>query len=378
VVSLARRNLLHDKLRFAITVTGVSFAVTLVFVQVGLFLGLLDNASVTIDHIGADLWVTSRNTPNVDFSHTFPETLVQRVRSVPGVARADNLIVWFMQIALPNGAQEGIVTYALEDFRAWGIPWDVKEGNLDDLKRGDFLFLDGSAEQRFGAFKVGEYREVLERRLKIIGRSEKALSFTTTPMAFIDYRRAQELSRESLQGRTTYVLVKLARGADAARIAAAKAEIARRLPHNDVYTRAEWASKTRSYWVSSTGIGMNMYLTVFLGILVGTVVVAQTLYTSTMEHIKEFGTVKAIGGSNADIYRILAEQAVIAAVAGFVVGAAMAAATSPLMERIHLKLIVPPPLAGAVFLGTLVLCLAASMVSFRKVASIDPALVFRG
>ena len=375
MVSLARRNLLHDKLRFAITVTGVSFAVTLVFVQVGLFLGLLDNASVTIDHIQADLWVTSRNTTNVDFSHTFPETLVQRVRSVPGVSRADNLIVWFMQIALPTGAQEGIVTYALEDFRAWGIPWNVKEGNLDDLKRGDFLFLDGSAERRFGPFKVGDYREVLERRLKIIGRSEKALSFTTTPMAFVDYRRAQELSRESLQGRTTYVLVKLAPGADAA---AAKAEIARRLPHNDVYTRTEWASKTRSYWISSTGIGMNMYLTVFLGILVGTVVVAQTLYTSTMEHIKEFGTVKAIGGSNADIYRILAEQAVIAAVAGFVVGGAMAWATAPLMAKIHLQLIVPPELALAVFAGTLVLCLGASMVSFRKVASIDPALVFRG
>ena len=81
-----RKSLLHDKLRFLITVSGVAFAVTLVFVQVGLFLGLLDNASVTIEHIDADLWVTSRNTPNVDFAHTFPETAVQRVRSVPGVA----------------------------------------------------------------------------------------------------------------------------------------------------------------------------------------------------------------------------------------------------------------------------------------------------
>jgi putative ABC transport system permease protein len=291
------------------------------------------------------------------------------------VARADNLIVWFMQLALPNGAQEGIVTYALEDFKAWGIPWKVKEGNLDDLRRGDFLFLDGSAERRFGAFRVGEYREVLDRRLKIIGRSEKALSFTTTPMAFIDYRRAQELSYQSLQGRTTYILVKLAPGADRA---AVQEELRKRLPHNDVYTRAEWAKRTRSYWVSSTGIGMNMYLTVFLGILVGTVVVAQTLYTSTMEHIKEFGTVKAIGGSNADIYRILAEQAVIAAIAGFVVGGVMALATAPLMEKIHLQLIIPPELAVSVFIGTIVLCLTASMVSFRKVASIDPALVFRG
>ncbi len=65
-----------------------------------------------------------------------------------------------------------------------------------------------------------------------------------------------------------------------------------------------------------------MYITVFLGCLVGIVVVAQTLYTSTMEHIKEFGTVKAIGGGNGDIYRILGKQATIAAVAGFVAGRA--------------------------------------------------------
>ena len=66
--NLALKNLLHDKLRSAMTIAGVAFAVTLVFVQVGLFMGILDNASVTIDHLQADLWVTSRNTPNVDFA----------------------------------------------------------------------------------------------------------------------------------------------------------------------------------------------------------------------------------------------------------------------------------------------------------------------
>src|SRR5262249_29746326 len=97
-VDLARKNLLHDKLRFLITVAGVAFAVTLVLVQVGLFLGILDNASITIEHANADLWVTPRNTPTIDFPHAFEETLVQRVRSVPGVERADNLIVTFMQV----------------------------------------------------------------------------------------------------------------------------------------------------------------------------------------------------------------------------------------------------------------------------------------
>jgi putative ABC transport system permease protein len=375
VPNLALKNLLHDKLRSAMTIAGVAFAVTLVFVQVGLFMGILDNASVTIDHLQADLWVTSRNTPNVDFAHGFPQGMVQRVRSVPGVERADNLLVQFLNLTLPSGAEEGMLVYGLEDFTRWGMPWKIESGNLEDLRRGAYMFLDASAERRFGKFAVGDYREVMGRRVKIIGRSREALSFTTSPIAFLTYDLVQELAGGRMDGRTTYILVKLEPGADAGAVAA---ELRRRLPHNDVYTRADWAKRSRSYWVASTGIGLNMYLTVFLGCLVGVVVVTQTLYTSTMEHIKEFGTVKAIGGSNADIYRILGAQAVIAAVIGFLAGRLMAFALAPAMAKIRLKLIISNEFAGIVFVGTLVLCLVAALVSFRKVAKIDPALVFRG
>jgi putative ABC transport system permease protein len=375
MVSLARRNLFHDKLRFLITVAGVAFAVMLVFVQVGLFLGLLDNASITIEKMSADLWVTSKNTPNIDFAHTFPETYVQRIRSVPGVARADNLIVWFMQMALPSGAQEGTEVYALDDFSAWNIPWKVTAGNLADLSRGNFFFLDGSATRRYGPFQVGDYREIFDRRLKIIGTTNAALSFTTTPISFMNLRLAQELAYQTMHDKTTYVVVKLAPGAD---VDAVRAEIKNRLPFNDVFTKAEWAQRSRGYWVRNTGIGLNMYMTVFLGILVGIVVVAQTLYTSTMEHIKEFGTVKAIGGGNGDIYAILAQQASIAAVVGFVFGLLPSFALAPAMERLGLKLILTPSFMVVVLVGTLVMCLLSAMVSFRKVASIDPALVFRG
>lgn len=373
-VDLATKSLLHDKLRFFITVSGVAFAVTLVFVQVGLFLGLMDNASLTIDQIEADLWVTSRNTPNVDFAHTFPETSIKRVRSIPGIAKADNLIVWFMNVNLPTGAVEGTEVYALENFERWNFPQNVIEGNLADLRRGPYMVLDDSAKKRWGAFQVGEHREVLGRRLKIIGRTVDAKSFTTTPLTFMDYRLAQSLNEGELRGNTTYILIKLAPGTDAE---AVRKEINKRLPYNDVFTRAEWAKRSRSYWIDSTGLGLNMYITVFLGCLVGIVVVAQTLYTSTMEHIREFGTVKAIGGGNGEIYKILGKQATIAAVAGFALGALQAFALRPVMAKIDLKLIIPTELYVLVLIGAIALCLAAAMISFRKVAGIDPALVFR-
>ena len=377
MVDLGLKMLLHDKVRLLTTVAGVAFAVTLVVVQVGLFAGILSNASVTIDRTDADMWVTSKAVPNVDFAHPFPESYVQRVRSVPGVARADGLIVAFMDISLPSGVQEQLLTYALEDFARWKLPWRIESGRVEDLRGGRYLFLDASAEKRLGPFAAGDYREVRKQRLKVIGRTNEAVSFTTTPIAFMDYSLAQELMPDFLGGRCCYILIKLEPGADRE---AVRREIARRLPHNDVHTRDDWGSRSRDYWVSSTGIGFNMFLTVFLGCLVGGVVVAQTLYTSTMEHLKEFGTVKAIGGSNADIYRILGRQALIAAVVGFAlalvppyaVQAALAASASTL------KVLIAPSFLVSVFAGTIVMCLLAAGLSFRKVALIDPALVFRG
>ena len=375
MIDLAWKILLHDKTRFLITVSGVGFAVTLVFVQVGLFRGLMENASLTIERIDADLWVTARNTPNVDFSNTFSETLVNRVRSVPGVARADNLIVWFGRVALPSGANENAVIYALDDFRRWGLPWRLESGDPRDLRRGKYVILDDSATKRFGPFQVGDYREINGQRLKIIGRTREAKSFTTNPVAFMDYRVAQSLMRQELHNRTTYIVVKLVPGADAKAVAD---EIGRRLPYNDVRSRGEWATKSESYWTDSTGLGLNMMMTVFLGCVVGVVVVAQTLYTSTMEHIKEFAMVKAIGGTNRDIYAILGKQAAIAAVAGFALGAVLAYGLRPVMAGIDLKLIIAPQTAAYVFVGTLVLCVGAAALSFRKVARLDPAIVFRG
>src|SRR5262245_16725218 len=373
MASLAGRTSRPDRLRLVTTVSGVAFAVTLVLVQVGLFMGLLAKATVTIEHSAADIWVTSKETPNVDFAHTFPETNVLRVRGIPGVGRADNLIVQFMNIQLPNGAEEGSLVYALDDFGAWNLPWRVNEGKVEDLKRGAYVLMDRSAERRYGPFQVGEYREMIGRRFKIIGTTSEAQSFTTAPVIFMDFKNAQQ-QMDTLQGKTQYVLVRLAPGADAARVVA---EIKRRLPYNDVHTKDEWAARSRAYWIVSTGLGMNMGITVFLGILVGIVVVAQTLYTSAVEHVKEFGTVKAIGGSNWDIYRILGEQAVIAAVVGFAFGGALSFVMRPLMARLYLNVLVSPAFAAAVFVGTVLMCLGAAMLSFRRVAGIDPALVFR-
>ena len=233
--------------------------------------------------------------------------------------RADNLIVWFVPVALPSGARRRRSSTHWRTSRAGDSPGTSRRepprpaaGPLRVHRR-----LGGEA---VGPFSVGEYREFLGLRLKIIGRTREARSFTTNPIAFLDYRVANAGSpRPAI---SHHVHPREARpGADQE---AVRTEIKRRLPHNDVRTKAEWAARSRNYWIENTGLGLSMYMTVFLGCLVGVVVVAQTSYTATMDHFKEFAIVKAIGGRNADIYRIIAEQATIAAVVGFLVGTALA------------------------------------------------------
>jgi putative ABC transport system permease protein len=121
-----------------------------------------------------------------------------------------------------------------------------------------------------------------------------------------------------------------------------------------------------------------MMMTVVLGGFVGVIVVAQTLYTSTVEHLNEFAIVKAIGGRNADVLAVIAKQAVIAAFFGYALGLTLTQAVRPVVGALDLKLDVSPGFAATVFLGTVGLCLVASAVSIRRVATLDPAVVFRG
>ena len=127
-----------------------------------------------------------------------------------------------------------------------------------------------------------------------------------------------------------------------------------------------------------TGAGITVLIAAGLGLLVGVVVVAQTIYAATVDHIREYGTLKAMGASNGYLYRVILQQAAMSAVAGYGVGigVAMVAARASLAGTT--AIILEPPLAGALFVLTLLMCLGASVVSINRVTRIDPAMVFKG
>jgi putative ABC transport system permease protein len=145
----------------------------------------------------------------------------------------------------------------------------------------------------------------------------------------------------------------------------------------DVYTSPEFSKKTQDYWMINTGTGVALLAVALMGVVIGTVIVANTIYTSTTEHLKEFGTLKAIGASNWDLYAIIIEQALINSVIGFAMGMAISYVVIQAMKQGHLPILLPLPVLVGIFVLTVMMCLWSSLLSISKVTRIDPAMVFK-
>src|SRR5262245_29320961 len=147
---LAWRNLIHDKVRLLVTVTGVVFAVVLIVVQFGLFLGFATTTSGVVDHSQADLWVMSARVPYIEVGVPFSERKLSTVLATPGVGRATKYIVRFSQWQRRDGRQESVQIVGFDSDHPLGGPWNVIEGNVADLKLDDNVFVDELYKTKLG------------------------------------------------------------------------------------------------------------------------------------------------------------------------------------------------------------------------------------
>lgn len=372
---VALRILLYDKVRSLITLLGVVFAVGLIFNQLGTFLGLMETSSVIIDHTPGDIWITSKNSKNFDFSQPFPEYLYNHVLSEANIESAEKLIVAWALIKQKEGGTEQIEIVGYNPERGVGGPWEMKRGDSKHLNNGNFAIIDESALKRLGNIQVGDYRDIMWRRLQIVGISTGVKSFTTAPIVFTSYKLAQNLVGYIGPDNTVFVIAKIRQGAS---LAATVDKLKQNLKGIDVYTKSEFSYKTRRYWAIETGVGFSFMLTIIISFLVGMLIVGQTIYNSTMEHIKEFGTLKAIGASNFEIYKIIFSQAIINALLGYLVSLIITMATVKLYDAIGMVLVVKWWVNLLVLALTLIMCSTAAFVSIRRIKKIDPAILFRG
>jgi putative ABC transport system permease protein len=371
---IAIRNLLHDKVRLVVTLTGVVFAVVLIAVQAGLFVGFTSATSTVIDNTDADLWVCARGMRNFDVTSPLPSKAYYQVLSTPGVAEARRLVVQFANWKKPDGGTESVEVVGYDLPGGLGAPWNVVAGNVDALNMTDTVVIDEVYKQKLGVEKLGDTIEVNGHRLRVVAFTRGIRSFTTSPYIFCSLPIAQTVNnlRES---RFTYVLVKLAPGAS---VEAVRKELLKHVDGVDVYTRTEFSRKTQEYWMFTTGAGLALLIAAALGLVVGVVVVAQTLYATTMDHLAEFGTLRAMGASNTYIYRIIIIQALASALAGYTLGISVSFVIVQFSEKGGASILLPFWLAAGLFVVTVFMCVGAALISINKVTRLDPVMVFKG
>ncbi len=371
--NIAYRTLLFDRGKLVAGLVGVIFSVVLVNIQGGLFLGLIGKASLLVDRSHADIWVGHRGMHNVDFPHGIPERWINRVRSIPGVAEAEPIRIAFSEISLPNGNYEGVTVVGVSEDTELGRAYEVVEGPDSALSYNDAVIVDRCDDQKLVHPRLGDIREIGGKRARVSGKSHGILSFLVTPYVFTTYDRCVDLTNSD-PAMASYFLVKVAEGVDRDWVCA---EIHRRLKDATALTSEQYAATSIQFWMTRTGIGLSFGAAAFLGLLVGLVMVGQTLYAMVLDRIGEFATLKAIGSTERELMFLLAAQSSMVAGIGIGIGIVLTAILRALMSTPRAAINIPP----ALYVGSAVLvftiCVVAASLPYLRVRRLDPHSVLQ-
>ena len=373
IFTLAFRNLFHDRIRLAVTLVGILFSIVLVAVQLGLYFGASRMITANIDRANGDLWITAFGAKSYEDGGML---LTQRERhqalATPGVERVIPLVVAFAEWRKPGGGSSRVVVVGADAEDGGLEPWNLVTGSWEDIKAPEGIAIDRSYFGELGIDGLGATAQIGQGRVRVRALTNGIRSFTQSPYAFMPISRARSLLGADSE-RATFYLVQLAPGADPGTV---RQELLQRLESAEVLTKAEFRDRSLKQWLFRTGAGIALIGGALLGILVGTVIVAQTLYSSTKDHLNEFATLRALGSSSGYIHKVILTQAGLSAVIGYMLGMAIAILIVAASQGSALPIVMTPQLAFGLFALTLSMCAISALSAIVKVTKIDPATVF--
>lgn len=396
---IAVKMLVGDRAKFLGIVMGLSFAALLITQQGSIFCGImLRTCGQVSDVTGADLWVMDPAVRFIDDVKPMLENSLYRVRGVDGVRWAVPLYKGLARAKInpvvSRGDQrtviEQVVLLGLDDATLVGAPQRDKilAGSLRDLRLPDAVMVDYSRLEKLypgedwkNSARIGKvfYQRFLRRQFEmndhralIVGVCEATRTFQTNAVVYTTYSRAKTYAAQERKI-LSYVLAKAEPGLE-------PEAVARRIRETTglgAKTSKEFMWMTINYYMLYTGIPINFGITALLGFLVGTAIAGQTFYNFTIENLKQFGALKAMGATNGRIVGMILLQAVIAGFLGYGIGVGAAALFGIKTANTELAFFTPwqllPITAGAIVL----ICVLSSMLSVRRVIQLEPAIVFR-
>ncbi|MFM8893744.1 MAG: ABC transporter permease [Planctomycetia bacterium] len=376
---VAWKMLIGNRVKYLGIVFGVMFAALLIAQQSSIFCGLM---ALTVSQIrdvqGPDIWVMDRHVQFVDDVKPLADTELFRVKGVPGVAWAVRFYKGIARARLEEGTYEQMILIGLDDATLVGAPEGVFLGSIADLRKPDAVIMDEAGYRRCWPgepVRLGRIFEMNDRRAVLVGITKASRTFQSFPIVYTRYSQAVRFAPPERKV-LSFVLAEAEEGVD-------PEEACRRIESRtglQAVTKKQFVRKTILYYMAKTGIPVNFAITVLLGFIVGTAIAGQTFYLFTVENIRQFGALKAMGTSNWTILLMVLSQAVQVGVVGYGVGVGLAAlfgysATSGLTR---LSFFMPWQVLVMTAAAVFVIVLLASLLSIRKVLVVDPAIVFRG
>jgi putative ABC transport system permease protein len=363
---LARRNLFQDKLRLALSVLGIALALMLILLLNGLLSGMFRQISSYLDHAPGSLVVAQAGVRNLlGATSLLPSAMKEAAQQTEGVEQVAPILSQFVILDL-HGKKQPVYLVGYNP-QIGGGPWRIAEGRTPDAD--DEVVIDRVLARRHELAR-GDTFEMMGQRFRVVGLSEGTTSWMTS-FLFMRKGAVEELLRAP--GATSFLLVSPAEGVAAqtvrerlATLSGAEVLLKDEMIANDVKLFAR---------VFST----PLRLMVGIAFLVGTLVVGLVIYTATMERQSEYGMLKAIGARNGTLYRVVATQALMVALAGSLVGVGLALGAGQLIMAVRPQFLVvfEPAIVIRALLVGLAMALLAALVPARAVASLAPADVFR-
>jgi len=373
ILTLAFRNLCHDRIRLAVTLIGILFSVVLVAVQLGLYIGSSRDITALIDNSKGELWVTAYGSKSFEDGGTLLTNKERHQAMVtPGVKSVAPVLSTFAEWLKPGGGSTRVVLVGADVEDGGLSPFNVIEGTWEDIKAPGGIAVDTTYLAELGITGMNSTAQIQETRVRIRALTSGIRSFTQSPYVFAPIDRARALVGAPEQT-TSFHLVKLEEGADIKEVQAA---LAPKVAPAEVLTREEMLNRSLTQWLFNTGAGAALIGGALLGTLVGTVIVAQTLYSSTKDHINEFATLRALGSSSGYIYQVILAQAAMSAGLGYLLGMAIALLIVYASKGSALPILMTPGLALGLLALTISMCAISAVSAIFKVTKIDPVTVF--
>ncbi len=380
MIRIAFKILLHDTAKYLALVMGIAFATLLISQQSAIFHSVMESSVRDIlESSEADIWVMKPSVETVDQPDQMADLMVNRVRSVRGVDWAVPYYRAIAQLRTRSGANKSVTLIGVDDSSLVAAPHNMLIGSLDDLRRPDAVILDaaGFANIFPGApFRTGDVVEIGQRRAVIVGISHTGPSWTGLPRVHTRRSLAVDFARETLNP-VTYVLARASAGAtpeEVAKTIAASTGMQAR-------SRSGFKAKSQEWVLNYSGVAENFGITILMGVVIGVAIVGQTFYMFSVENLRQFAALKAIGVGNMRILGMISAQALFVAVVGYSLGIGVAsaffAAFSPQLSGGLRGMFMDP----VIFIGTgvfiVLVTLVSCVVSVRRVLTVDPAVVFR-